>query len=288
MIRNCSVAIVLWIALMAGYGYYLRDKFPGYPEKILVPVVMGSVTAAGLALIHGTRFQIADWRARNRSARGERPRDGGLVAAIGEIHPTFETLQAPFTGRECVIYTYDFGIVRTEANYAARDYTGYGMTRCAIRTPYGELTLGSFPTLEQFHKKPSDPRVAFDYVSTATLEPVSGVAAFVKSMVAAHSTPPPFKRDWKVGTPSADATTGEALETIVAPGDVVTAYGRYVAASNSIVTDTKAKGFLRLSRGGNPLKTEAVPWKAIQSFFGGVAIVAAANGVMWLLLQRAQ
>ena len=276
---------MVWLVLIGAYGYYVWDKIKP-PERYIVPLVMGSVVAAGLALIHGTRFQLRDWRARKRSARGERPRDGDLVAAIGPIHPMFETLQAPFTGRDCVIYSYDFGAKRGGESPVARDIAGYGMTRCAIRTPYGEFALGSFPTIEGFHAKPADVQAAFNYVNTLNPEPVVGAAAIVKSMVGAHTTAPPLKRDWKIGEPTANLHNAEAIETIVAPGDVVTAFGRYVAATSSIVSDVKEKGFLRLRRGGDPLHVEAVPWNAIRSFFGGVAIVAIANAVLWMLLQK--
>jgi hypothetical protein len=159
------------------------------------------------------------------------------------------------------------------------------MIRCSVRTTYGEIALGSFPVLENFYETPGDRAAAIRFVeSTNFIEP-EGVTGMVKSMFGVHATAPPLKQDWRIGKPS-NIHDAEASEKILAPGDTITAIGRYVAASNSIVSDTKEKGFLRVRRGGEALRVPAVPWNAIGGFFGGIAIVAVANFVFWLLLQN--
>lgn len=284
MVRNCSIAIILWIGLAIGYGYVLRGQEGS--GRYIGAAAMATVVWIGLALVHGVRYSIADWNAKKRLARGERPRDGELAAAVGPVHPAMEALQAPFSGQDCVLYSYDIGPYGSGEGKPARDYAGFGMTRCAVRTKYGEVNLGSFPVLEQIFETEGDKEAAAKYVANTTFEELNG-PALVKAMFSVHSTAPPLKKDWQLGTPSADIEDSQIVEQLIAPGDTVTVFGRYDAASNSIVSDTKAKGYLRLRRGGDGLRVPAVPWNAIGGFFGGIAIVAAANFAFWLILQNA-
>lgn len=281
MVVNCSIAIAVWIALAGGYFYVLR-AVPGN-DKFFGAFGMAAVTWIGLALIHGVRYSIADWRAKKRLARGERPRDGELAAAIGPVSAGFETLKAPFTGRDCVLYEYDIGPPNTGGQgRPARDYVGFGMTRCSVRTPYGDISLGSFPVLEQVFETEGDRAAAEEWVANTKFDESDGITGAVKAIFGVHKTAPPLKMDWMLGKPS-NIHSSIASEKIIVPGEIVTAFGRYVAASNSIVSDTKQKGFLRLRRGGDAIHVAAVPWNAIGGFFGGIAIVAIANLVFWYL-----
>src|SRR6185436_16833783 len=119
MPRNCIVAIVFWFVLAGAYGYVLREE-PG-TGKYFVVIGMTTVVWFGAVTMFGARFKLRDWSARRRMARGERPQDGDLVAATGPVHPAFESLKAPFSGRECVIYEYAVGPPRTGESNAARD-----------------------------------------------------------------------------------------------------------------------------------------------------------------------
>ena len=283
MIVNCSVALALWVALAGGYFYVLRD-IPG-SGKYFAALAMATVVWMGVAMIHGVRYQLRDWRARKRMARGERPLDGDLAAAIGTVHTTFETLQAPFSGRECVLYSYEIGPPGGGEGKPARDYVGYGMTRCAVRTPYGEFALGSFPVLEHVFETEADRVAAEHYVATTQFENLGGVVAALRSMMGVHTTAPPLKKDWQIGS-AGNIHRAEVLEKIIAPGETITAFGRYVAASNSIISDTKQKGFLRVRRGGDALHAPSIPWNAIGSFFGGIALIAIANVVFVYLMHH--
>jgi len=284
MKRNCSIAIVLWFVLVGAYFYALR-AIPG-TGKYFAALATGTVVWMGAALVHGVRYSIRDWRARRRMARGERPRDGDLVAAIGPIHTTFESLQAPFSGRPCVLYSYEIGPQPSGEGRSARDYVGYGMTRCGVRTPYGELALGSFPVLEHFFETEVERGAAAEYLANTQFEELSGIAGVVKSMLSVHTSAPPLRKDWKIGESMTDIGHAQVTEKILAPGDTITAFGRYVAASNAIVSDTHEKGFLRVRRGGDALHVPAIPWNAIGGFFGGLAIIAIANAVFIYLMHH--
>lgn len=280
MARNCGLSVVFWFVLAAVYSYVLRDQ-PS-PNKYFVVIGMATVVWFGALTIYGARYKLRDWSARRRMARGERPQDGDLVAATGPIHPVFEPLHAPFSGRECVVYEYEIGPRRTGESNRARDYVGYGMTRCAVRTKNGEFALGSFPVLEHFFETTVDRRAAFEYIANTPFEELSGVIGAVKTIMTVHKTAPPLRKDWKVGdTSDFNRSTAEAVEKIIAPGETVTAFGRWVAGSNAIVSDTKEKGFLRVQRGGDAQHVPGVPWGAIGSFIGGAVVIAVAHLVFF-------
>jgi len=278
MARNCTAAIIVWIGLVGGYFYSIR-QIPG-SGKFFAAFGMGTAVWIGLALLHGIRFQIADWRAKQRLARGERPHDGDLAAATGPVSAGFESLTAPFSGRPCVLYEYDIGPPDRGQGRPARDYVGFGMARCTVRTPYGEIGLGSYPVLESVFESEADRDAAEEYVANTTFEELEGLA-LVPKMLSIHKSPPPLKEDWQIGKPSIDVRHAVVTEKLIAPGDTVTAIGRYVAAQNAIVSDTKQKGYLRLRRGGDAMRVPAFPWNAVWSFFGGIAIVVVANLVFF-------
>ena len=284
MFRTCIALLVLWPAISLGYFYLLRDVLP-LNGRAIASAVMGGFVWFGLVTILGVRHSIRDWRARNRLARGERPRDGDVAAAVGTIHPAFEALRSPLSGKECVIYSYEVGVPRSGDSHA-RDYFGSGMTRCAIRTQYGEFLLGSFPVLEGFFKNNVDSAAGAEFVSTTSFEPIEGIAGITKMALGLYTQAPPLRKDWKFGTPEADLDTAEVQELIVAPGEMVTALGRYSAGANALVADTNEKGFLRLHRGGKATKVQSVPWNAIGAFFGGLLSIGVANLVLWALLQK--
>src|SRR5690349_8055476 len=147
MARNCGIAIALWIALAGGYFWFLRTRLE-MPVSLIVALVIATIVWVALVNMHAARLAYADWQARNRMARGERPHDGDLVSAVGELRPTFEPLRSPLRGTPCVAYTYKIGPRGEMSEGSTPDYAGFAATRCAVQTPYGSFQLGSFPLFE--------------------------------------------------------------------------------------------------------------------------------------------
>lgn len=285
MRRNCLVVTTLWLVLLGGYLWYLWRIVP-MPNRLWAALAVATVTWTGLVVASGARFTYRDWKARNALARGERPNDGDLVSAVGAVRSSFEVLRSPMSGTECVVYTYDIGPAARGEGNVARDYVGFGMTRCSVQTPFGQFHLGSFPVLEHVPKRRVDERaMAVEYVANTSFEEVN-FADLARGMFAIHSQAPPLKKDLRFGEPAVDVQHADIHETLILPGDQITAIGKYVAATNSIVADTSAKGYLRVRRGGDPRRVSAVPWNAIGQLFGGLAIAAVANAAFWLILMN--
>lgn len=274
MARSCLMATIVWIVLAAAYTILLIGQVP-FP----FPIAVATVVWIGLQLVHSSRSALRDWRARNRLARGERPLDGELVSAVGEIRPQAgEVLQAPLSGRACVLYTYDIGRTR-DTESASRDYVGFAMTRCAVHTPYGAFHLGSFPVLENVPRDSAEGEPVARYVRATTFAPFPGVTGMIKSVLSLHTQKPPLQVDWQIGTPDAFPSHGE--ERVIEPGTTVTAIGRYEARSNAIVGDADEQGLLRLRPGGSARRVSPFPGDAVTKALGGLFFVIAPNVMLW-------
>ncbi|HEX7808564.1 MAG TPA: hypothetical protein VF608_07565 [Thermoanaerobaculia bacterium] len=285
MARNCGTAIVLWILLAGGYGYFLRDRLP-MPAMPIVAIVMATFVWMGLIVINGGRYALRDWHAQNRMARGERPADGQLVAAIGPIRPTLGALHSPLRGVECVAYTYKIGPPAQTSDSPAPDYAGFAITRCAVHTSYGAMHIGTFALFEGVEKAVGDRAHAMAYVESTKFETLEGFKELATSMFAMYTAPAPMRRDWRVGgEPRLPVSSADLEESVIRVGETVTAYGRYVAATNSIVSDIKDQGYLRITPGGEARRESSFPSNAIQKFIGGSVAIVASNALLWWVMR---
>jgi hypothetical protein len=282
MLRNCSIAIAVWIVLFLGYSFCLFQSDLPFEGALFGGALMSSLVGFGLAMLNGARHATRDRRALARFHRGERPRDGELAAVAGEIRPAFEPLYAPFSGRECVLYRYDIGPHRGGNQDVARDYAGFALARCAIHTPYGTFALGSFPVLNGFPEEHGDGDRAQEYVDATTFEEFSNVVTLAKVALELCRQPPPLRLDGCLGKAPESVRGGEAKEAIVASGAAVTAYGRYSSATNALVNGTKDKDYLRLHAGS----TLPVAAGAISQSITGIVLIVVANVGMWLVLSK--
>ncbi|HEX2834273.1 MAG TPA: hypothetical protein VHW00_14785 [Thermoanaerobaculia bacterium] len=286
MVRNCAAAIAVGVALLGGYLWFLHGRLE-MPFLFIVALVMALVVWTALVVMNGGRYAWRDWRARNRMARGERPADGELVSAVGEIRAALGVLHSPLRGVPCVAYSYKIGPPAQTSDGPAPDFAGFAMSRCTVHTPYGSFHLASFPMFEGIPEERGDPAVAAQYVASTQFERLDGFQAMVRAMFALHSTPPPFRKDWRVaGEPRIAVEEAELEERVIPAGARVTAVGRYVAASGSIVADLNDQGYLRLSLGGEPRRESRFPGNAVMKIAGGLVVIVAANALLlWVLEQ---
>jgi hypothetical protein len=275
MRRNCLTAIVVWIALFAGYSFYLSRTDLPIEGALLGGLMMSFLVGFGLTMMNGARYANRDRALLAKFHRGERPHDGELAAVTGEIRATLDPLHAPFSGRECVVYRYDIGPVDREN---ARDYVGFAFARCAIHSPHGTYPLGVFPVLHGFPEEPK-PSV-HEFIAATQFEAVERVRVLAKYTMELHQQPPPLRIDWQLGKVS--QATIEGSEAIVANGATVTAFGVYSSATNTLTSGAKAHGYLRLYAGSTPI----VPPGVVAQFVTGLALVVIANAGMFLVLGK--
>lgn len=272
--RNCLTAIAVWLALLAGYWFFFYRSGLPVDGSLLGAVMMASLVGLGLQMMSAASYASRDNVALARFESGERPLDGELAAVTGEIRPAFEPLRAPLSGRECVVYRYDIGPDRGRDPDVALDYIGFAFARCAIHSPFGTYALESFPVLNGFPLEPTGPAEA--YVAATEFEEVSKVRTIGKYTLELHQQPPPLRMDWQVGKPSEGPLV--AKEAVVESGARVTAYGRYAAASNALVSGEKDS--LRLY----PANASTLSTHALAQLVTGLVLIVVANVGMLIVL----
>ncbi len=152
MIRGCTMAFVLWLALAAGYWYWLDHAFDP-PGSIIASLIVGLIVAGCMGSIMGARIALRDWSLASASQHGIALADRRIVAVSGTIHPIEKPLIAPFSGKECVLCEYDLGRAADTSKgqtNAGSDFTGFLMTPCVIRSQHGDVKLLGFPVLEGY------------------------------------------------------------------------------------------------------------------------------------------
>ena len=152
MVRGCTIAFFLWLALAAGYWYWLDHAFDP-PGSIIGGLVVGLIVAACLGSLINAKNALRDWSLASGSQHGLPLVDRRLMAVSGTIHPVDKPLVAPFSGKECVICEYDLGRrsqgTDPDTNTGA-DFAGFLMTPCFIRSSQGDIKLLGFPILEGY------------------------------------------------------------------------------------------------------------------------------------------
>ncbi len=152
MVRGCTIALFLWLALAAGYWYWLDHAFDP-PGSIIGGLVVGLIVAACIGSLVNARIALRDWSLASGSVHGLPLADRRLVAVSGTIHPVDKPLIAPFSGKECVICEYDLGRRSRGSDKdtnSGADYAGFLMTPSVIRTKQGDIKLLGFPILEGY------------------------------------------------------------------------------------------------------------------------------------------
>src|SRR5436190_4939552 len=153
MVRGCTIAFFLWLALTTGYWYWLDHAFDP-PGSIIGGLVVGLIVAGCIGALINARNSWRDWRLASASLNGLPFNDGRLVAVSGTIHPMAQPLMAPFSGKQCVLCEYELGRRKrgSSANEAhtGADFAGFLMTPCLIRSPQGDIKLLGFPILEGY------------------------------------------------------------------------------------------------------------------------------------------
>lgn len=145
MKKSCGVFIAVYLVLFAGYYFFLQTRFEG--GALWALSLLGSM---GLALflsgIIGLFTGSSD-KTLLLNAGKKPPKDGKTTGVAGTVQPVGVSMcKSPLTGEDCLIYEYQFQTTDTGGNPI--EYSGYGMTSCAIRTSLGDVRVLSFPILD--------------------------------------------------------------------------------------------------------------------------------------------
>ena len=128
-------------------------------------------------------------------------------------------------------------------------------------------TLKTCPTSSSL-ARPGD---AQEYVAATSFVDLSTVMDIAKFTSDLHKQPTPLRIDWRMGAAPASVRGIESTETVIESGATVTAYGRYVASRNELVSDAKLD--LRMAAGTE----KGLPPGAMSRLITGLALIVIAN-----------
>ena len=242
-LRGCLCALLLWAALTAVYllvlsRFVVGDDLVVAPFLSLVGVWLGSAIWTCAA---GTE----ESRSLRRALRGDLPRDGEPIAALGVIVPEDETLEAPLTGRTCVAYEYGvFTMVRSGVDDELRrkyDYSGFRRVPFVLRTATGDVAVYGFGSLDHLREDElSGDEVAARaraWVARTELTPfdrgigLGRISELAQGLAEARSA-----RADSRGVDASLAPDRRFAERILPSGVAACAFGRYSAERSGVVS----------------------------------------------------
>ena len=238
------VVAVGWLA----FGH-LRERMEGG-----VVWAMTAFAALGILLLLGalgrlTRGgELGRALARSRAAMWQ---DGARLVAIGEVVPGAETLEAPFTGRDCVAYEYRvFRRVTSESRGSSGERerhrhwetAAYGLAQrpFSVRTTRGKVDMAGVALLVDVDEAlPADPdaqaRAGSLLTSTDVAElgasPLAMMRTLLKSLRGKEAS---VSGHWRKLDAPADPSGWQLGEKCVQGGEKVCVAGTWDAASRSL------------------------------------------------------
>jgi hypothetical protein len=253
---------VTWAALFAGiyYGYH---RFYEPPGDWIGALIVSFFVALGIGALRKSSIDKHDAAL---VARPEGPpSDGERVAIAGTLEPTGATLQAPFSGTECVAW--DYSVQHTESSRTGsssttvQDRLGIALAPCVIRSGVREVRLLVFPSIGRFPQTTVDRDRAKAYLDAAPADDQSLGRVFLHLNEDAHlfdDGTGAVRKDWILSR-HRDIDNASLVERIVPVGAQVCIIGTYSAEKNAIVSDARlfrgtrdeALGLLRDSRTGD-------------------------------------
>jgi hypothetical protein len=298
MKKGCLVALVTWAAAAGAYWYYIHTRFLP-PLDWAVPVVAGLMMAIAFGNLRaGIGSAISAVRASQQATfsgvMGERPKDGQVLTVVGHIRASGgSTLEAPITKRPAILYGYDISHQSRNSDggfHAAKDFAGFALAPSVIDSRMGPIRLLGFPNLEGFPKEEvPDPDVARvnEYIAATPFQDMAGfnpLALYREIKDLMTDDDGQLRKDWRM-------TSGEVTEDhdfseqVVAPGEQVTAIGRYSETKQGLIQDIGGGNPLRLIRGDAQMSSSALWKQATGRVIGAIIFAAVVNGALFGFLQ---
>jgi|GEM_PF-3537227 len=152
---GCLIHLAILGLMIGGYHAWLSPTVDS-PELWIIAVVAALLSFLGFSILYNAWLASRDSAALAAALRGMPPRHGKWSAVSGRLTATGDSLSAPFSGRECVIYEYeishDIEVSNRDDNGPQSrkivDFLGLRMTDCAIQTDTDSIRLIGAPNLE--------------------------------------------------------------------------------------------------------------------------------------------
>jgi len=163
--RGCSEFLLVWVAACLGLYFLFASRFHA-PGPLWGSVVGGFLMAAAWGLLRNawiarSQAALVEYSLQGATPYGERP-----YAAIGRAVVMGPPLLTPFTGKPCVLYSYELSerrTVRIGSTKSSRSeqqrlvyFSGLAMTEWGVQTQHGPVRVCGFPIPDQFEERVID------------------------------------------------------------------------------------------------------------------------------------
>ena len=222
--KGCGLILALWIVLVGAYGYVAWHRL-GDSSAAVIAVLGGTFATVFIAGFVGLFTGGRDRAALRRAINAEPLRDGRLEAANGPIRPLGAPLEAPFTGRPCVLYQYDVKL----PGAGHSEFAGYALTPSAISTIRGSVRVLGWPVLDRFPQEAAsiDHARGMAYLQSATFEPLgpTRILSVMSELLADDDGT--IRKDLRIGDAKLELEGRTITERIVPVGAPITMLGRW-------------------------------------------------------------
>jgi len=237
--KACGTVLVMYAACAAVLAAIIYHRVPDFGSAALVAIIAAIPAWFGITYLWEVARRFAAARMIRRAERGETPRDGEKIAAIGRIMPNGPTLASPFSKSECVIYDYKIATGRTSED--SNLYVGFAQSPSTIQTPYGGVRLLAYADLKVVDSTiPREQALpnAREYIQSTEFRAASIRGSLKELLDAYKDDDGSIRYDNRLH----DANIDSALfvEKVVRPCDEVCAIGLYSQQRGGIVPNLKS------------------------------------------------
>ena len=298
--KGCLELLLVWVLAGAGLHSTLLAGAQD-PARLYASIGGGLLFACAWGSIRNSVQAVQQCLLLAAAEKGSPPRDGKPYAIAGTIHAVGTPLTAPFSGRPCVIHSYELyhETRRTSANRASTESTkqtflsGCAMAPCSVRSRQSEIRIAGFPLPQKF---PEDrwPAAKYEleireywkrtsFTEVQLLEAVKMLDRVKTQLLDSHTA---LREDlsfpgsaYAFEASSDEFAEFECKEQIVPTNAPVCVIGRYSLAKGGLIPDLAAGG-MQILPGDSARGKRALLLRALWGiFFAGLLGSAASYGV---------
>jgi hypothetical protein len=247
------------------------------------------------AIFYGLRFTTGELRL-IRNSHQPKLKEGKRIAVFGNIHPSGEPLQTPFSKQDCIAYMY--GVYYWKRNPQAKhssqeyEYSGQAMIPSVIRSNAGDLKLLSFfQGTESKEYEPEDLETKAN--AEAYLRSTSSVlmksfdwktklGQFKELMMESDGY---LKQDWRMTSEPLNLNSRFLEESYLKPGGPYCVIGVFSAGKMGIYGDPLDKGAITLLEGNQEQAAKTMRAKVILTIIIGLFLTAFINFFLYGFLK---
>jgi hypothetical protein len=282
--RSLLIQFAAYLATAGAIASLLHSRL-GHPlPKLIAPSLIGGLAAViGAGLLLGISKPVRDRAALAACLAGKRPADGARAGLAGTIDAIGEPLRAPFSGKECVAWSYEIWEMKATGSRSSKVvyFEGLALTPSAIATPAGAFRLLAVPTLDLASEGflPSEALARFkEHVKTASFETTKPRGTLAQMWSDDDGS---YRREVRAeSVADVPLELCRFTEGVVGRGERVYVIGRYSESRGGIVPDPNWAKDTRLMKGDPAEILRQLRGRIVRYAIGGVVFLGVSAAIV--------